>query len=92
MYSHLAQIKYILPEAIQIEKTLVHDKKTLCMKPDMKITLLFDVVEGHHEQSDFLALHQLFASRLIRFFTMQPEVLLCLYILVLMFVKLIIVP
>lgn len=73
MYSHLAQIKYILPEAIQIEKTLVHDKKTLCMKPDMKITLLFDVVEGHHEQSDFLALHQLFASRLILFFTMQPE-------------------
>ncbi|KAL4654218.1 hypothetical protein ACB092_01G362200 [Castanea dentata] len=72
-YSHLAQIKYILPEAIQIEKILVHDKKTLCMKPDMKISLLFDVIEGHCEQSDFFALHQLFASRLISFFTKQPK-------------------
>ncbi|XP_062160162.1 CDT1-like protein b isoform X3 [Alnus glutinosa] len=72
-YSHLAQIKYILPEAIQIEKILVHDKKTLCMKPDMKIGLLFDVVKGHCEQSDFLALLQLFASRLLSFLTKHPQ-------------------
>lgn len=90
-YSHLAQIKYILPEAIQIEKILVHDKKTLCMKPDMKIGLLFDVVKGHSEQSDFLALLQLFASRLLSFLIKHPQVFLCLCI-SLMFVKLIIRP
>ncbi|XP_059455447.1 CDT1-like protein a, chloroplastic isoform X2 [Corylus avellana] len=73
MYSHLAQIKYILPEAIQIEKILVHDKKTLCMKPDMKIGLQFDVVKGHSEYSDFLALQQLFASRLLSFLTKHPQ-------------------
>lgn len=72
-YGHLAQIKYILPEAIQIEKILVHDKKTLCMIPEMKIGLLFDVVKGHSEQSDFMALQQLFASRLLGFFTRHPQ-------------------
>ncbi|XP_015578135.1 CDT1-like protein b [Ricinus communis] len=72
-YRHLAQLKYLFHEAIQIDKILVHDKKTLCMKPDMKIMLLFDVVEGHSEQSDFIALHQLFTSRLINYFTAHPE-------------------
>ncbi|WCJ34702.1 hypothetical protein M5689_015995 [Euphorbia peplus] len=73
-YGHLAQLKYILPEAIQIDKILVHDKETLCMKPDMKVTLVFDVVDGHHEQSSFIALHQLFISRLINYFTSNPKV------------------
>ncbi|XP_065881711.1 CDT1-like protein b [Euphorbia lathyris] len=66
-YGHLAQLKYILPEAIQIDKILVHDKETLCMKPDMKITLVFDVVDGHR------ALHQLFISKLINYFTANPK-------------------
>ncbi|KAJ0106107.1 hypothetical protein Patl1_19280 [Pistacia atlantica] len=70
---HLAQIKYILPEAIQIDNILVHDKKTLCMKPDMKISLIFDVIEGHSEHSDFIALHQVFASRLLNYFSTHPE-------------------
>lgn len=73
---HLGQIKYILPEAIQIDNIIVHDKKTLCMKPAMKISLLFDVVEGHSEHSDFMALRQAFASRLMNYFTSHPEVLL----------------
>jgi chromatin licensing and DNA replication factor 1 len=69
----------------------VHDKKTLCMKPDMKIGLQFDVVKGHCEYSDFLALQQLFASRLLSFLTKHPKVFLCLCI-SLMFVKLILSP
>ncbi|KDP45821.1 hypothetical protein JCGZ_17428 [Jatropha curcas] len=72
-YGHLAQLKYLLHEAIQIDKILVHDKKTLCMKPEMEITLVFNEIEGHHEQSDFIALHQLFASRLTNYFTVHPE-------------------
>lgn len=31
-------MKYILPEGIDIEKVVVVDKKSLCMKPDLKIT------------------------------------------------------
>ncbi|XP_060670360.1 CDT1-like protein b isoform X2 [Ziziphus jujuba] len=72
-YKHLAQMKYIFPEAFQIEKILLHDKKTLCMKPYMKITLLFDVVEGHCEVSDFVALRRVFSLRLYKFFMMNPE-------------------
>ncbi|PQQ02840.1 CDT1-like protein b [Prunus yedoensis var. nudiflora] len=66
-------MKFILPEAIKIDRILVQDKKTPCMKPDMNITLLFDIVEGHREVSDFIAVRQVFASRLINFFAMRPE-------------------
>ncbi|XP_055828347.1 CDT1-like protein b isoform X2 [Solanum dulcamara] len=66
-HRHLAQIMYIVPEAIQIEKLLVHDVKTMCMKPDVKITLDFDVVEDHQEHSKFMTLSSLFVSRLMNF-------------------------
>ncbi|XP_059647226.1 CDT1-like protein a, chloroplastic [Cornus florida] len=72
-YKHLAQIKYILPEAVETAKILIYDEKTLCMKPDIKITLLFDVVDGHHEFSTFMALHRVFASRLLIFSRTHPE-------------------
>ena len=55
-YAHLAQIKYTLSEDIEIEKVVVVDKKSLCMKPDLKITLVFEVVEDHSEHSTDLAL------------------------------------
>ncbi|KAJ7970140.1 CDT1-like protein a, chloroplastic [Quillaja saponaria] len=70
---HLAQMKYILPEALNIDKILIPDKKTLFMKPDMKITLLFEVVEGHSEESAYRALQQVFISRLSEFFHEHPE-------------------
>lgn len=73
-YAHLAQMKYILSEAIQIDKVFVHDKKSLCMKPDMKITLVFEAVEEHSDQSADMALRQYFSSRLIDFFNTHPEV------------------
>ena len=73
-YAHLAQMKYILPEGIRIEKVLVHDKKSLCMKPDMKITLVFDVVEEQSKESADLALRRYFCSRLIDFLNAHPEV------------------
>jgi len=73
-YTHLAQMKYILPKGIEIEKVVVVNKKSLCMKPDLKITLVFDVVEDHSEQSADLALIRYFNSRLINFFNLHPEV------------------
>ncbi|KAF8398652.1 hypothetical protein HHK36_014507 [Tetracentron sinense] len=72
-YNHLAQIKYILPEVVQIEKILMHDKKTLCMKEDMKITLVFDVVEACPDQSAFMGLREVFRARLLDFFNTHPE-------------------
>lgn len=75
MYSHLAQIKYILPEVVQIDYILVHDVKTLCIKPDMKISLLFDAIEGHQEQFALRALRQVFAHRLLDFFNTHTKVI-----------------
>lgn len=75
-YKHLAQVKFILPEAVQTEKILVHDEKTMCMNPELIITLLFDIVKGHDkEQSDYSALRMIFASRLCDFYSSHPEVM-----------------
>ncbi|KAK9062455.1 hypothetical protein SSX86_019641 [Deinandra increscens subsp. villosa] len=73
-YKHLAQIKFIIPEAVQTDKVLVHNKKTLCMEPDIKVTLRFDVVDGHTEQSNYIALSRLMSSRLIKFVNAHSEV------------------
>lgn len=72
-YKHLAQIKFILPEAVETERILIHDEKTKCMEPEMIITLLFDIVKGHDEQSDYLALRVVFASRLFDFYSTHTE-------------------
>ncbi|RZC71492.1 hypothetical protein C5167_034667 [Papaver somniferum] len=72
-YNHLAQIKYILPEAVQVDKILVHDERTLCMKQDMKITLLLDVVEADPDQSPYAILCQMFHQRMLKFFRNHPE-------------------
>ncbi|KAH6815886.1 hypothetical protein C2S51_020706 [Perilla frutescens var. frutescens] len=71
--SHLAQIKYILPEAVQIDKILTHDEKTKCMKSEIKIGLLFDAVKYHHEESVYVALSNIFSSRLRDFNAKHPE-------------------
>lgn len=74
MHRHLAQIVYIIPEAVNIDKVMVHDKKTSCMKPEMIINLILDIVKGHSEHSDFLALHKVFVTRVTKYFAMHPEV------------------
>lgn len=73
LLSHLAQIKYILPEGVQIEKILIHDEKTKCMKSEMRIGLLFDVVKYHQEESVYVALSNIFSSRLRDFNAKHPE-------------------
>ncbi|CAI9767410.1 unnamed protein product [Fraxinus pennsylvanica] len=73
LLNHLAQIKYVLPEAVQIDKILVHDEETKCMKPDVKIALVFDVIEGHHGESVFMELRNLFSSRLRKLYITHPK-------------------
>ncbi|XP_072987883.1 CDT1-like protein a, chloroplastic [Typha latifolia] len=71
---HLAQMKYLFPEAIQIDKIRVHDLKTLCMIPEMKITLLMDVVEyTNPNESTSMALCRTFEEKLSSFITDNPE-------------------
>lgn len=72
---NLAQIKHILPEAVKIDKVLRHDVQSKCMVPEMKIELLYDIVEGHGEESVFLALSSLLSSRLKEFCAAHPEVI-----------------
>lgn len=80
--SHLAQIKYLLPEAVQIDKILMHDDNTKCMKSEMKIELLFDVVKYHNEESVYVALSNIFSSRLRDFYARHPEVIINAFLLI----------
>ncbi|KAL0459417.1 UNVERIFIED_CONTAM: CDT1-like protein a, chloroplastic [Sesamum latifolium] len=75
-YGHLAQLKFILPEAILVEKVLRHDERTSCMKPDLRITLNVEAIESKSKsksQSRNLHLRKIFRGRLLDFFTSHPE-------------------
>ncbi|KAF0892422.1 hypothetical protein E2562_015484 [Oryza meyeriana var. granulata] len=75
-YSHLAQLKYIMPEAIVINKILLRDETTCCMKPDLQVNLLVDAVEGVAKQkgeTGYSVLRRIFRQRLVDFFRDHPE-------------------
>ncbi|OMP09747.1 hypothetical protein COLO4_05172 [Corchorus olitorius] len=75
-YGHLAQLKHILPEAIQIRKMLVLDERTSCMKPDLHIRIIVDAIEcGDKSKSETknLNLRRVFRSRLSDFVKAHPE-------------------
>uniref|UniRef100_A0A0E0DAY9 CDT1 Geminin-binding domain-containing protein n=1 Tax=Oryza meridionalis TaxID=40149 RepID=A0A0E0DAY9_9ORYZ len=75
-YSHLAQLKYIMPEAIVINKILLRDETTCCMKPDLQVNLPVDAVEGVTKQkgeTGYSALRRIFRQRLVDFFRDHPE-------------------
>ncbi|PKA56021.1 CDT1-like protein b [Apostasia shenzhenica] len=65
-YNHLAQMKYAFPDAIQIEKVLIHDEKTLCMKPDLKVNLIMCTeCPSYPGQSISMSMSQAFRVRLL---------------------------
>ncbi|WMV06828.1 hypothetical protein MTR67_000213 [Solanum verrucosum] len=75
--SHLAQLKFILPEAIEIKKILKHDERSCCMKPDLYITLNANAVDNSEKwksNSSSVLLRKVFRSRLLDFFKSHPEV------------------
>nr|GEW61476.1 hypothetical protein [Tanacetum cinerariifolium] len=74
-YRHLAQLKYLLPEAIEVKKILVRDDRTSCMKPDLVVNLDFGVVQkdGEKAESVNLRLRKLFRKRLVAFCKNNPE-------------------
>ena len=74
---HLAQMKQIFPKGLLLEKTMAPDEKTLCMKPDLKITLLHDaVLSGKDKASkgnNTLGFRKAFHSHLVSFFNAYPK-------------------
>ncbi|KAG6410557.1 hypothetical protein SASPL_128618 [Salvia splendens] len=73
-FSHLAQLKFILPEAIVLEKTLQHDERTCCMKPDLRITLDVEAIKSKGKsKSGNLQLRKVFHNRLLDFIKSHPE-------------------
>ncbi|CAA7038393.1 unnamed protein product [Microthlaspi erraticum] len=75
-YNHLAQLKHILPEAIEIKRVLIHDERTSCMKPDLHITLNADAVEDSDKsksESKKIPLRKVFRTRLADFVKAHPQ-------------------
>ncbi|MED6142501.1 hypothetical protein PIB30_114368, partial [Stylosanthes scabra] len=65
---HLAQLKFLLPEAIVTKKVMMFDERTSCMKPDLHVTVNYDVVEydakSPTEGGRSMVLRKLFRARL----------------------------
>ncbi|KAJ4907330.1 hypothetical protein Rs2_10988 [Raphanus sativus] len=73
-YSHLAQIKHIFPEAIEIKRLLIQDETTCCMKPDLHVTLNPDAVEDNNDnKSKKISLRKAFRTRLADFVKAHPH-------------------
>ncbi|KAL3647756.1 hypothetical protein CASFOL_008724 [Castilleja foliolosa] len=75
-YNHLAQLKFIMPEVIELEKVLRHDERTGCMKPDLRITLNAAAIENEGKSKSLsgnLQMRKVFRARLLNFFKSHPE-------------------
>ncbi|GMP90687.1 hypothetical protein CsSME_00041694 [Camellia sinensis var. sinensis] len=75
-YGHLAQLKFILPEVIEIKKVLVHDERTCCMKPDLHVTMNVDAIKNEGMlklASGNSHMRKVFHGRLLDFFKAHPE-------------------
>ncbi|XP_031477174.1 CDT1-like protein a, chloroplastic [Nymphaea colorata] len=81
LYKHLAQMNYVMPEFILVESTFVHDQKSFCMLPDMKITLLpstsgkTETFTIGPEAGDSKPLRDIFWTRLRDIILDHPEVI-----------------
>ncbi|KAH7838506.1 hypothetical protein Vadar_027434 [Vaccinium darrowii] len=77
-HAHLAQLKFILPEVIEMKKVLVYDERTCCMKPDLHVTMNVDAVknEGKLKSANGNShMRKVFHSRLLDFFKAHPELI-----------------
>ncbi|XP_030542456.2 CDT1-like protein a, chloroplastic [Rhodamnia argentea] len=75
-HRHLSQLKFILPEAIEIKKVLTFDEQTSCMKPNLCISLNADAIQKDGKTSlddSKINLRKLFRARLSEFVNAHPE-------------------
>ena len=82
-YGHLAQMKFIVPEAIELKKVMIFDERTSCMKPDLHISFNFSVLDYKDDLetgNQYMQLRKLFKARLSEFASSHPEVC-CIFLL-----------
>ncbi|CAN1131678.1 CDT1-like protein a, chloroplastic [Linum perenne] len=76
-YRNLAQLKYILPEAIEITTMMKFDEQTSCMKPDLHISLDPDAIEFDKKtksrEGKHSSLRKVFCKRLEKFCESHPK-------------------
>ncbi|KAF5727026.1 CDT1-like protein a chloroplastic [Tripterygium wilfordii] len=74
-HGHLAQLKYILPEAIEIKRVPKFDEQTSRMKPDLHVSVNVDAMEFDEKlkESRNLELRKIFHGRLFDFYEAHPE-------------------
>ncbi|XVE72958.1 hypothetical protein DITRI_Ditri11bG0079400 [Diplodiscus trichospermus] len=75
-YGHLAQLKHILPEAIEMKKVLIFDERSSCMKPDLRVSIIADAIDcGDMSESGAknLNLRRVFRARLADYLKAHPE-------------------
>ncbi|XP_022758383.1 CDT1-like protein a, chloroplastic isoform X2 [Durio zibethinus] len=74
-YGHLAQLKHILPEAIEIKRMLIFDERTSCMKPDLHVSIIANAIDcGDKSKSETnLNLRRVFRARLADYLKAHPQ-------------------
>ncbi|MBA0579608.1 CDT1-like protein a, chloroplastic [Gossypium raimondii] len=76
-YGHLAQLKHILPEAIEIKRLLIFDERTTCMKPDLHVCIIANAIDcGDNSKSETKNpnMRRVFRARLVDYLEAHPEV------------------
>ena len=75
-YDHLAQMKHIYPEAIEVKRVLKCDSETSCMKPTLHINLNTDAIELEDTScgTKYMQLRNVFYSKLVDFYKAHPKV------------------
>ncbi|KAF3556326.1 hypothetical protein F2Q69_00015272 [Brassica cretica] len=74
-YDHLAQMKHIYSEAIEVKRVLKCDSETSCMKPTLHINLNTDAIELEDTScgTKYMQLRKVFYSKLVDFYKSHPK-------------------
>ncbi|KAJ4867296.1 CDT1-like protein b [Raphanus sativus] len=75
-YDHLAQMRHIYPEAIEVKRVLKCDEDTSCMKPTLHVNLNTDAVVVLEDTSCgtiYMHLRKVFYSKLVDFYKAHPK-------------------
>ncbi|KAL5700672.1 hypothetical protein ACHQM5_026091 [Ranunculus cassubicifolius] len=74
--THLAQMKYILPEAIELKKIVLVYQRKICTMSDLEVILVPDAIESVEKgkgESGYASLSKAFQIRLLEFHKTHPQ-------------------
>ncbi|CAN8279324.1 unnamed protein product [Cochlearia groenlandica] len=74
-YEHLAQMKHIYPEAIEVKRVLKYDEGSSCMKPSLHVNLNTDsiVLDDTSCGRKYTELRKVFRTKLVDFYKAHPK-------------------